>query len=62
MTGQSLVLQTGRQEGLQVGETLALQKLLTKRFGVIPAMPGATPQLKTTVDSSLLHDGVSRVA
>ena len=27
----------GVQEGMQQGETLALQKLLTKRFGVIPS-------------------------
>jgi flagellar biosynthesis/type III secretory pathway protein FliH len=27
----------GRQEGMQQGEALALQKLLAKRFGVIPA-------------------------
>ena len=29
--------QEGRQEGLQQGEVLALQRLLAKRFGVIPA-------------------------
>ncbi len=28
--------QAGRQEGKQEGEALALQKLLAKRFGVIP--------------------------
>jgi flagellar biosynthesis/type III secretory pathway protein FliH len=30
-------IQAGRQEGLQAGEALALQKLLTKRFGALPA-------------------------
>ena len=30
-------MQAGLQQGLQAGEALALQKLLTKRFGVIPA-------------------------
>jgi len=30
-------LEQGRQEGLQKGEILALQKLLAKRFGAIPA-------------------------
>jgi predicted transposase YdaD len=29
--------QEGRQEGLKQGEVLALQRLLAKRFGVIPA-------------------------
>ena len=29
--------QEGRQEGRQEGEVLALQKLLAKRFGAIPA-------------------------
>ena len=39
--GMQAGIQTGRQEGMQMGrhegEALALQKLLTKRFGVIPA-------------------------
>ena len=30
-------LQQGVQQGMQQGEALALQKLLSKRFGVIPA-------------------------
>ena len=30
-------VQQGVLQGLQQGESLALQKLLTKRFGVIPA-------------------------
>lgn len=30
-------MQQGRQQGMQQGEALALQKLLTKRFGAIPA-------------------------
>jgi hypothetical protein len=31
-------LQQGMQQGMQQGEALALQKLLTKRFGVIPVV------------------------
>jgi hypothetical protein len=30
-------MQAGMQTGMQAGEALALQKLLTKRFGAIPA-------------------------
>ena len=30
-------MKKGMQQGMQQGEMLALQKLITKRFGVIPA-------------------------
>jgi Domain of unknown function (DUF4351) len=32
-----ILRQEGKQEGKQEGEAFALQKLLTKRFGVLPA-------------------------
>ena len=35
-TGMQIGRQEGRQEGIQTGEASALQKLLTKRFGVLP--------------------------
>ncbi|TXT38844.1 MAG: hypothetical protein FD135_2635 [Comamonadaceae bacterium] len=34
--GMQAGIQAGRQEGIQTGEGLALQKLLTKRFGELP--------------------------
>jgi flagellar biosynthesis/type III secretory pathway protein FliH len=34
--GKQQGLQEGKQQGLQQGEMLALQRLLAKRFGVIP--------------------------
>jgi hypothetical protein len=34
--GKQEGLQEGKQQGLQQGEMLALQRLLAKRFGVIP--------------------------
>jgi flagellar biosynthesis/type III secretory pathway protein FliH len=34
--GKQQGLQEGKQQGLQQGEILALQRLLAKRFGVIP--------------------------
>ncbi len=38
-------LKKGMQQGMQQGEVLALQKLLAKRFGVIP--PEMTDQIVT---------------
>lgn len=35
--GMQKGMQQGMQQGMQAGEALALQKLLTKRFGVLPA-------------------------
>jgi flagellar biosynthesis/type III secretory pathway protein FliH len=36
LKGKQQGLQEGKQQGLQQGEMLALQRLLAKRFGVIP--------------------------
>ena len=48
--GKQVGKQEGRQEGRQEGEALALQKLLAKRFGVIPV--GITEQI---ANASLLQ-------
>jgi uncharacterized protein YaiL (DUF2058 family) len=34
---EQIGIDKGMQAGMQAGEAIALQKLLTKRFGVIPA-------------------------
>lgn len=52
-------MQQGVQQGVQQGEALALQKLLSKRFGVIPAeivsqiCSASTEQIDAWLDSVL---------
>ncbi len=49
----------GRQEGLQKGEALALQRLLSKRFGVIPSIitdqiaTASVEQIEAWIDSAI---------
>ena len=62
----------GMQQGMQQGEALALQRLLTKRFGAVPAaftarIAGAAPEqierwLDQVLDAGSLDDMFGPIA
>lgn len=55
---EKMGLEKGMQQGLQAGEALALQKLLTRRFGVIPAQ---TLSKITTASTAQIDAWLDRV-